>query len=103
MSTLDIIAIIALTIMGISFLIFTIALTPILLEIYKLLVSVRSMTETVEKKIMPNAVRASEFVEKAGQLQVNLGQSVRKSFLAVTEGVKVGLNSYKSAISKKQP
>jgi uncharacterized protein YoxC len=106
-TALNIIAVVSLTILGLSLLVLTVSLLPLISQASALLLNVNEVLKTFKEQIMPNIVELSSIVGKAKKM-VESGQSLTNkisgSAAAITKGLKAGLSSYfksnKSEVNK---
>jgi uncharacterized protein YoxC len=97
MNALEIIAVVSLSILGVSLLVLVIALVPILSQALRTLSSLNELLKAVNEQIMPNMVELSNLAGKAGkvvQKGQDIGVKLSDSALALTNGLKASIGAY---------
>jgi uncharacterized protein YoxC len=101
---LDIIAIVSLTILGISMLVLVISMVPLLSQLNQLLQSLNQTVTIINDKVLPNVADFSDVLKSAKKIidkGQNIGDKINKSASALTEGIKTGIQSYFKSGSQK--
>lgn len=103
---IEIISVVSLTLLGVSLFTLVISLLPILSQATKLLGSLNDLTKSLNEKILPNLAEFSEVFSGAKKMidkGQNLSDKISKSAEALTEGLRVGFQSYFKLGSRKSP
>ena len=100
---INIIAVVSLSLLGVSLLVLVISLIPLINQGVRTLVTVDEIAKLVKEKIIPNLADISEVLGKTNNL-VKQGETltnkVSQSAGALIQGIKAGLGSYLDRNSK---
>ena len=97
MNILDIVAVVSLSLLGISFLIFVISVIPVLVQLQRLFLTLQQIADNIKTDVMPEVKQFSSIFGDAGRVAEqgkNIGSKLVQSVKLLSQGIKTGLDSY---------